>query len=202
MGTRVGDDTAVPLPERVAMQNPEKSRHVLGTLAARLRAALEAPLPGYEAQKRLAPRPSGGPPERRDGQGRPAAGLVLLYPIDDELFTLLTVRSDTLPTHGGVELVGALSPLFIPPTGFHLHPYVGITRSQPRLRVNSKEVARILEVPLDQLRGIEFAVPHFHIQGEKVWGATAMVLAEFLGVLDSLEGEAGWPSPQPGPGEP
>lgn len=214
------------------MQSPEKSSHGFSALAARLREALKAPLPGYEAQKRLAPRPRAGLPEPREGRGRPAAGLVLLYPIHDTPVLLLTVRSDALPKHAGqvsfpgglqerdetleqtalreaaeevgtdpsaIELLGALSPLFIPPTGFRLHPFVGITRRQPRLRVNSREVARVIEVPLERLRdpeivrtedrllrGTAFVVPYFFIQEEKVWGATAMVLAEFIGLLEAF----------------
>jgi hypothetical protein len=58
-------------------------------------------------------------------------------------------------------------------------------------------VQRILEVPLDHLldrgrlaverrayKGRVYEVPYFDVEGERVWGATAMVLAEFLSVLD------------------
>jgi len=38
-----------------------------------------------------------------------------------------------------------------------------------------------------QFRGqtIEMEIPYFDVDGEQVWGATAMVLAEFLAVLES-----------------
>jgi hypothetical protein len=62
------------------------------------------------------------------------------------------------------------------------------------------EVARILEVPVTVLRDpavlkrrtrtrdiagglVQLDVPYFEIDGEEVWGATAMVLAEFLEVI-------------------
>ena len=58
------------------------------------------------------------------------------------------------------------------------------------------EVARILEVSLDELLnprhlvtterrrdGLAYAVPAFRIGGVEIWGATAMVLAEFLALL-------------------
>ena len=202
-------------------------------LAARLRVALQDPLPGLDAQLRLAPSPRVGwdpyalPPGLRD-----AAGLVLLYPIDDVPHMLLTVRGVSLRHHTGqvslpggavdagesieaaavreaeeevgvdgarVEIVGRLTPLHIPVSGFLLHPVVGVERTRPAFFPAEWEVARLLEVPLPQLSdpakllreqrtfqrdGMTTAVevPYFDIDGEKVWGATAMVLAEFVAV--------------------
>lgn len=95
-----------------------------------------------------------------------------------------------------VTVLGVLSPVFIPPTSFLLHPVVGFVRERPEYRPNPAEVARILEVPLARLEAAEtlrretrrlreqdYEVPFFDLEGEKVWGATAMVLAEFLEVL-------------------
>jgi 8-oxo-dGTP pyrophosphatase MutT (NUDIX family) len=71
-----------------------------------LRRRLDAPLPGFEAQLRMAPRPrpqwpSDGPPLRH------AAALLLLYPGDGEWWLPLTVRASTLPHHTGqVSLPG------------------------------------------------------------------------------------------------
>jgi len=95
-----------------------------------------------------------------------------------------------------VRLLGHLSPLYIPVSGFTLHPVAAISDRQPRLRPASEEVARILEVPVWELQdrshlkrgtrwrdGTEYRVPYFELAGERVWGATAMALAEFLHVL-------------------
>lgn len=103
-----------------------------------------------------------------------------------------------------VEVLGALSPLDIPVSGFRLHPVVAATGAQPRLTPSDHEVARILQVPVEELLdparlatvsrtrdGHSTAVPAFQVAGEEIWGATAMVLAEFLVIL-------GWP----GPGKP
>ena len=71
-----------------------------------LRRRLDAPLPGFEAQLRMAPRPRpvwppDGPPLRD------AAALLLLYPADGEWWLPLTVRASTLPQHTGqVSLPG------------------------------------------------------------------------------------------------
>lgn len=95
-----------------------------------------------------------------------------------------------------VDVLGTLTPLHIPASGFLLHPVVGVTAPEPTLAAADTEVERLIEVPLDLLRGIgtlrverwnlrglETDVPFFHIDGHRVWGATAMVLAELLAVL-------------------
>lgn len=95
-----------------------------------------------------------------------------------------------------VQVIGTLTPIDIPVSGFRLHPVVGSARKRPALTPADGEVARILEVPLDDLfdpasrvstrllrDGQEIAVPTFRIADADVWGATAMVLAEFLSLV-------------------
>ncbi len=99
-----------------------------------------------------------------------------------------------------VELLGRLTPLHIPVSGFLLHPVVGFTSMRPAFQRAEWEVARIIEAPLSVLsapgsikreirarivsgQSIDVDVPYFAIDGEKVWGATAMVLAEFCAIL-------------------
>jgi 8-oxo-dGTP pyrophosphatase MutT (NUDIX family) len=95
-----------------------------------------------------------------------------------------------------VRILGALTPLDIPVSGFRLHPIVGALPTQPELSASDGEVARILEIDLDHLfeastvvetertrDGRILQIPAFRVDGEEVWGATAMVLAEFLTVL-------------------
>jgi 8-oxo-dGTP pyrophosphatase MutT (NUDIX family) len=95
-----------------------------------------------------------------------------------------------------VRVIGRLSPLHIPVSGFVLYPVVGAVDRFPGLHPEATEVARVLDVPLSVLadpgtvrtrlrvhEGREYEVPYFAVDGEQVWGATAMVLAEFLTVL-------------------
>jgi 8-oxo-dGTP pyrophosphatase MutT (NUDIX family) len=97
-----------------------------------------------------------------------------------------------------VRTLGSLSPLHVPVSGFVLHPEVGVTDARPEFCREAREVARILEIPLDRLLdpsvlGLEqrstddgpVEIPYFRLDGEQVWGATAMVLAEFLWLLGS-----------------
>jgi len=100
-----------------------------------------------------------------------------------------------------VRVLGALTPLDIPVSGFRLHPIVGVSERRPELTAAAHEVARILEPAVDALMapecvvrsrrardGVAMTVPGFHLEGVEIWGATAMVLAEFLSLL-------GWLSP-------
>ncbi len=95
-----------------------------------------------------------------------------------------------------VTVKGTLTPVHIPVSGFILHPFVGTSRVRPQMAAEASEVARVLEVPigdvLDPARhrrtqrtrdGADFDVPYFALEGETVWGATAMVLAEFASLL-------------------
>jgi 8-oxo-dGTP pyrophosphatase MutT (NUDIX family) len=95
-----------------------------------------------------------------------------------------------------VRLVGRLTPLHIPVSGFVLHPVVGVAPVRPVMRPEPGEVERIIEAPVGHLLdprrhhrvnrvrdGLEFDMPYFDLDGEQVWGATAMVLAEFAALL-------------------
>ena len=95
-----------------------------------------------------------------------------------------------------VRVIGALTPLDIPVSGFRLHPIVALHPTRPRLTASDGEVARILEVGVDELLdprhfvtmererdGLALTVPAFRVAGVEIWGATAMVLAEFLALL-------------------
>jgi len=95
-----------------------------------------------------------------------------------------------------VRVLGGLTPLDIPVSGFLLHPVVGLMDYRPEFLPAPGEVERILEVPLDHLLdparlgfdrrlrdGVHYDVPFFGVGGEVVWGATAMVLSEFLWLL-------------------
>jgi len=206
-------------------------------LVAVLTTALRQRLPGSDAQEMMAPRPRGGWPAGFDPTSvRHAAGLLLLFPIDDRPHLVLTVRSDRV-RHGGqvslpggvvepgetharaalreaheevaftaedVEVLGALTPLDIPVSGFRLHPVVAALNRRPRLEPSDEEVARILEIPVATLldpatfawrpmmRGnLSLDVPAFVTHDAVIWGATAMVLAEFLTLV-------GWSAPKSG----
>jgi 8-oxo-dGTP pyrophosphatase MutT (NUDIX family) len=95
-----------------------------------------------------------------------------------------------------VCVLGALTPIDIPVSGFRLHPIVGTAPTRPSMTPADGEVARILEVGIAELchpscrvslplfrEGRDIVAPAFHVSGANIWGATAMVLAELLVML-------------------
>jgi 8-oxo-dGTP pyrophosphatase MutT (NUDIX family) len=95
-----------------------------------------------------------------------------------------------------VRVLGELTPVHVLVSGFTLHPVVGITDRRPDFVRAPDEVEEILEVSLDHLRdasrirqgirmreGVAVEYPYFDLLGHQVWGATAMVLGEFICLL-------------------
>jgi 8-oxo-dGTP pyrophosphatase MutT (NUDIX family) len=207
----------------------------MDSLPGALKRALAAPLPGLDAQMRMAPpfRDAGELKTLRDGL-RHAAALLLLYPHAGQWHVPLTLRGSTLRHHTGqvslpggrldggesveaaalreaheeigvapadVEVLGQLTPLPIPVSEYLLHPVVGVAAARPAFVLAEHEVEALIEVPLADLRRMEvhwevrprarapfgeMNVPCFDVGGSaRVWGATAMVLAEFLAVVEA-----------------
>ena len=99
----------------------------------------------------------------------------------------------------GLRLLGELTPLYIPPSNFCVYPVVAAADGPLSFTPQAEEVAEVIEVPLDRLldpasireesrtiRGETVNVPFYAHGGHKIWGATAMVLAEFLDVVRSI----------------
>jgi 8-oxo-dGTP pyrophosphatase MutT (NUDIX family) len=95
-----------------------------------------------------------------------------------------------------VRVLGELTPVHVLVSGFTLHPVVGVTDERPTFIAAEHEVEEILEVSLDHLRdasrirrgtrmreGVAVEYPYFDLLGHQVWGATAMVLGEFICLL-------------------
>ncbi len=97
-----------------------------------------------------------------------------------------------------VTILGQLTDIYIPPSDFEVHPFVGWYHNgkRPSFQPAPTEVAQILEVPVAflmqpetrktgpwEFRGMRLTVPYFDVDGHMVWGATAIMLSEFLARL-------------------
>jgi 8-oxo-dGTP pyrophosphatase MutT (NUDIX family) len=94
-----------------------------------------------------------------------------------------------IPT-SSVEVLGYLD-AHMTLTGFALTPIVALVRPDFEFRIDSKEVAQLIEIPLAfltdlrnqayedrELSGRRLRLPVFHYDGHRVWGATAFMLAD------------------------
>ena len=122
-------------------------------------------------------------------------------PGEDAIATALREAHEELAVDPArVQVLGQLSPLYIPPSGFCIFPVVAYTPERPAFAASPLEVAEVLEAPLDHLldpatrqeeiwpiRGENVRVPFYTIGHHKVWGATAMVLCELLTLARRLQ---------------
>jgi len=99
-----------------------------------------------------------------------------------------------------VRVLGTLTELYIPPSNFYVLPVVGMMTHKPDFYPDPREVERVVEIGLDELmdksiigrntievRGVAVDAPFYRVQEYQVWGATAMMIAELLAVIESAE---------------
>lgn len=94
-----------------------------------------------------------------------------------------------------IDVLGALTPLYIPVSRFLVHPFVAYARHVPPLVRQEREIEEILEFSWTQIKDPQSRqearvrlgpdivlnhVPAFQIGGETIWGATAMIMNELL----------------------
>ena len=97
-----------------------------------------------------------------------------------------------------VRVLGELTPVHVLVSGFTLHPVVGVTDERPSFAPAAHEVEEVLEVSIADLQdasrirtgfrtreGVAVECPYFDLHGRQVWGATAMILGEFICLLTS-----------------
>jgi 8-oxo-dGTP pyrophosphatase MutT (NUDIX family) len=195
----------------------------------RLRERFMKPLPGWEAQKRMAPASRTRLPAD-PGDARSKSGvLLLLYPHETRPRFLMIERSEggahsgQIGLPGGkfeprdvtlrqtalreaeeetgidasrVQLLGALTDLYIPVSRYHVFPQVGWVPERPAFTPNPAEVRRLIEADLAPFLGGALvgegqfetsygpkAAPCFEYEGYRIWGATSMILSEFIQMM-------------------
>jgi 8-oxo-dGTP pyrophosphatase MutT (NUDIX family) len=99
-----------------------------------------------------------------------------------------------------VKIIGTLTPLYIPPSNYIVTPAVGWAEPRPEFKADPREVDEMIEVKLTDFlddrhvqskriklfMGISANFPCFYIDGNIIWGATAMMLSEFRVILKEI----------------
>lgn len=99
-----------------------------------------------------------------------------------------------------MEVLRALTKLYIPPSNFTVYPFMGVTHKTPQFLKQDDEVEDLIEVTLEDFvndanvgsemlmtsLGKAVEVPVFKLNGHTVWGATAMMLSEIKDLLKKV----------------
>ena len=99
-----------------------------------------------------------------------------------------------------IQVLGELSPLEIPVSGIEVLPVVGYYPGIPQFNPDPAEVRYLIETPVRNLLNPDLSqeriktilcklvrVPYYNIKGNQVWGATAMILSEFLEIVRKID---------------
>jgi 8-oxo-dGTP pyrophosphatase MutT (NUDIX family) len=120
---------------------------------------------------------------------------------EDPIITALRECEEEIGVdRNSLVVLGRLTNFFVIPSYFIITPVVAIASSVPVFRPDPYEVNRILSFPLRDLLHdgaikekeivaagkFRLMAPHFEIDGEIVWGATAMMLNEFRTILRDI----------------
>lgn len=136
-------------------------------------------------------------PGVHSGQISFPGGKIETADVDERAAALREAEEETGIPSSEVEVLGKLSQLYIPPSNFLVHPFVGILHKRPEFRPDSVEVAALIEVPVAHFlddnnrkmgeikvrENLSIQSPYFDVFGEIVWGATAIMLGEFVEIL-------------------
>jgi 8-oxo-dGTP pyrophosphatase MutT (NUDIX family) len=205
----------------------------------KLKNQLAQPLPGFEAQVKMASfrkRLGNFSYEAPENPKREAAVMCLLFPKNDQWHIALMERaahekdkhSGQISFPGGryeeddptyeyaalreteeeigvpmkdMTVIGKLTQLYIPISDFLVHPFVAYCKETPEFELAPDEVELLLEPSVkhllnpDTIKQKTFKSPngwelkdvsHYDVEGKIVWGATSMIMSEFLAVVENI----------------
>ena len=125
------------------------------------------------------------------------------FEIEDESLIMCALRETEeeigIP-RSHIEVIGQLTSLYVFASNFMVHPFVGYLDYYPQYIPQIEEVAGIYEVPVKNLidpaykvsrqvklsEGFHREAPGYDIDGDFLWGATAMISSELESVLERL----------------
>lgn len=111
-------------------------------------------------------------------------------------------REETGIAIEAVNVIGSLTCLHIPVSNINVFPFVAVTDKRPDFKPDPFEVQYLIEASLNELSDplnnkeevlriakSDIEVPYYDVQGNHIWGATAMMVSEFLEVYKSVIGD-------------
>lgn len=122
--------------------------------------------------------------------------------IDVEITALREMEEEIGIPRNKIEVLGQLTDIYVPPSNFLISIFVGFITGKPIFNPDKREVAEIIEIPLADffqeniIHEKDFLIPstthtvrapYYKVGNIELWGASAMVMTEFIDVLKENE---------------
>jgi len=136
------------------------------------------------------------------GQVSLPGGKFMKSDITNKNTALRETMEETGVAQDNINIIGQLTELYIPPSNFLVYPFVGYLDSKPIFDPDKKEVSSIIEANVfdfikeenmklngsfDGPLGIKIKMPYYLINDKIIWGATAMIMSEFVEIIKRFE---------------
>ena len=100
-----------------------------------------------------------------------------------------------------IKVIGKLSKLHIPVSNLNVYPFVAYSNDRPKYKPNASEVQYVIEAALENFlnrknltrkmitsKGFSLKAPFYNLNNQfQLWGATAMILAEFIEIINNMK---------------
>ncbi|MFV0506505.1 MAG: NUDIX hydrolase [Bacteroidales bacterium] len=98
-----------------------------------------------------------------------------------------------------IDVLGKLSNVYIPISNYKMEPFVGLLKHSPIFKINAGEIETLYTLPLQKVISTPISQIEMNYRGEKtkvpgfvhddfiIWGATAMVINEFIELCKTLQ---------------
>jgi 8-oxo-dGTP pyrophosphatase MutT (NUDIX family) len=100
-----------------------------------------------------------------------------------------------------IEIIGNLTDVYINPSNFLVTPFIGYLNATPQFTADAREVDKIVTYNILELNnaaiksekliklsmGFEIKAPYYEVEGNTVWGATAMMISEFNVIIEEVK---------------
>ena len=187
-------ESAAPLPAFIAQENRNYTPSVVGIIIRYLHMIDQAPSLELVLTLRKEHLSHGGQISFAGGRVDPGE--------ESKKAILREIHEELGINSGDITLVGQLPNFYLHHSNHQITPYIGIIDYGLSLTPNPEEVQEILSIPIQDffnpslykeslwtLRNQSYRVPYFDVHKIPLWGATAMILAEWLKVYSSHENE-------------
>ena len=145
-------------------------------------------------------RPDRNPHDKHGGQVSFPGGKMEIQDPDLRFTAFRETEEEIGVPHNEMNYLGQLSPLYVYVSNFLVQPVVSYIDYKPELKLQESEVSYVITESLEYLSSpkalfkqdytvrnfIMRDMPHYKLQNDILWGATAMITAEFMQVLRSL----------------